>query len=54
MASLGMRFDQPNLEFHHWQHSNRLDRAWITSKLSEEALSLVIKLKAARDVWMAL
>ena len=34
-----MRFDQPNLDFTHWRHSDRLDRASITTQPSKEALA---------------
>ena len=53
-ASPGMRFDQPNPDFTHWRRSDRLVRAWITSRLSEETLALVVDLETSREVWQAL
>ena len=53
-GSPGMRLDQPNPDFLAWRRSDRLVRAWITSRLSEETLSLVVDLETSREVWSTL
>ncbi|KAJ1397635.1 gag-polypeptide of LTR copia-type [Sesbania bispinosa] len=53
-ANHGLRLDQPNPNFLHWCRSDRLVRAWITSRLTEETLSLVVDLETSREVWLTL
>ncbi|XXG47003.1 hypothetical protein AAC387_Pa02g1716 [Persea americana] len=43
-----------NPEFHLWRCSDRLLRGWLTGTMNEEALSLVVGLNTAHEVWEAL
>ena len=50
----GMCLDEPNLDFVAWRRSDRLVHAWLTSRLTEETLSLVVDLETSREVWQTL
>lgn len=43
-----------NPEFHLWRCSDRLLRGWLTGTMNEDALSLVVGLKTAHEVWEAM